>query len=68
MPTTSVTAPAFGGPNHDILFVPSVSFEVTFSNGIPGDKLKKPAGNVFAVRGLLHKGDPPRKALFQANM
>lgn len=49
IPTRYITAPAFGGPNLDILFVTTASLPMDFRTGVAGKPLPPPAGYVFQV-------------------
>lgn len=60
LPTPGICSPTFGGPHHDILYVVSATLDIDFDAGAIRGRLQRPAGNLFALRGL-HKGFAARK-------
>lgn len=63
--TPLIAAPAFGGPNMDVLFVPTANLPVNFYTGEVDPALSKPpAGNLFMVHGLSAGGVPPYQPRF----
>lgn len=59
LPTPYITAPMFGGPDHDILFASSAILPVNFFTGEIGEPLEQsPAGDLFMIRGLSARGVP----------
>lgn len=50
VPVRYVTAPVFGGPNLDILFVTSAGLEVDFRTGHVGNQIAPPAGHLFQIQ------------------
>ena len=57
-PAKQITAPTFGGPNLDILYVTSAQLVVK------GQHQPSPAGAVFKVTGIGAKGFPGNKVKF----
>lgn len=59
LPTPLTALPTIGGPNHDILFVPTASLNVNFVTGVIGGKLDGDAGSLFMITGIA-PGRPER--------
>lgn len=59
LPTPYINAPQFGGPNNDILFVPSATLPFDVVTSETGDPITDaPAGDLFIIRGLGTTGVP----------
>lgn len=59
LPTPLTSLPSIGGPNHDILFVPTASLNVNFVTDMIGGKLDGDAGSLFMITGI-DQGRPER--------
>lgn len=59
LPTPLIGSPAFGGPENDILFVPSSRTPIDLVTNELGDAIDTPpAGDLFIIRGLNTQGVP----------
>lgn len=59
LPTPLIAAPAFGGPELDVLYVATSNLPIDYYSGVVSPPLRKPpAGNLFMIRGLSAKGAP----------
>lgn len=50
VPARYVSAPVFGGPDLNILFVTSAGLEVDFRTGEVGNQLAPPAGQLYQIQ------------------
>lgn len=63
LPTNSTTAPAFGGPDGDVLIVGSGTRACDFNRQVALPMLPAPAGSVYMIRGFA-RGNLPRLPRF----
>lgn len=62
LPTSTINAVAWGGPNNDILFVASEAYTYNMLQGGLNTTLHaSPAGAIFKVEGIGATGVPARK-------
>lgn len=65
LPTPFVGSPTFGGPDNDILFVPSSKAPINFITNEVGEPVSTPlAGDLLIIRGLDIQGVPSYRPYF----